>query len=63
MFQVIFAHNGVDHASHLESATHQSGSLLWVLATSAATVAALYAGVRYLNNLQARTAEDEEEEL
>ncbi len=62
---VYFAHNGVNHGSEVEAATHGSNTMLWMIAATLATAAIVYVITRALNRAgqsaeaQESDAEDE----
>ncbi|MGH9858109.1 MAG: hypothetical protein ACRD4B_09730 [Acidobacteriota bacterium] len=57
---IYFAHNGIDHASHMEEAAHQSSStIIWILGITLVTIAAMYLVVRFLNSQQVKKDDKE----
>jgi hypothetical protein len=49
-----FAHNGVDHATEVESSTHQTGSMFWIIAITLVTAVMMYAVIKLLSKQEAK---------
>jgi hypothetical protein len=58
---ILFAHNGIDHKSHMEAAAHESGSLLWIIAITLLAATAAYMLRRFLGRQSSEETEEEEE--
>ncbi|HTE22796.1 MAG TPA: hypothetical protein VK674_07230 [Candidatus Limnocylindria bacterium] len=58
----LFAHNGIDHATHMEAAAHQSNpTLVWVTVVVGITAALVYTIKRSRGSRQAEEVEEDEE--
>jgi hypothetical protein len=59
---IYFAHNGINHATHMEAAAHESNVFVWVLLVTIALAAGLYSTKRLFSNRQIAEESEEDEE-
>jgi len=60
-YYMIFAHNGIDHATNMEAAAHQSNTLAWVLLMSVIVAFMVYIIKKSRGSQQAEEIEEDDE--
>jgi hypothetical protein len=58
MIYSYFAHNGINHATEAEASSHQSNALLWIIAITLITAAAMFFIIRFLDKQERGDKED-----